>query len=474
MRDCFPSAAARVFTCKGELQLDAESLAFTSHWRRTITIPLKDIEDLSVGQFQIWLTPWMMKYARISFLSITFRQQGQLQTVHLTPVEPGAVSAGQINDCVDRWFERVRQAASQCAGAMPHASDGASISITAGRAWDRKARPLGVGCVLSFLVFWLSQSNSHYSSIGNVALAVWVLLVVVLLWFAGGYVGAHSALWRGYLDAVTGDDPPAPELTGGGPGFGSCGRAGARWRNVFHVGLVTAAIVAVLLAGLWGFRGWFFPSGDRTGSGGRPATDLGPPLVLHTMPPLPFAGTTEPTNQLRWNFKCLVPPQHMARLLFVHWSNDVPVVETRGSAYCEVGNSPLVQDMFITCSPVPEARFRDPANTARWNTLWWGQIAGFLRIPSGPACRRLDPPATLLIRSGHQGILRLVDYLTPDGQPIGGQAGVELRIFLEPMTGAPVQTDPLEVAGTNYVAGRGPGWTPDQCLQAIKQSPVDP
>ena len=24
MRDCFPSAAARIFTCKGELQLDAE------------------------------------------------------------------------------------------------------------------------------------------------------------------------------------------------------------------------------------------------------------------------------------------------------------------------------------------------------------------------------------------------------------------------------------------------------------------
>ena len=126
MRDCFPSAAARIFTCKGELVLDAENLTFTSTWRTSITIPLKDIEDLSVGQFQMWTTPWVMKYARINFLSVTFRRDGQLQTVHLTPVEPGATSAGQINDCVGRWFERVRQAAAQCTGAIPHATDTAA------------------------------------------------------------------------------------------------------------------------------------------------------------------------------------------------------------------------------------------------------------------------------------------------------------------------------------------------------------
>jgi len=87
MRDCFPSVAARIFTCKGELPLDAGHLTFTSLWRTAITIPLKDIEDLSVGQFQMWTTPWVMRYARIIFLSVSFRPEGQLQTVHLTPVE---------------------------------------------------------------------------------------------------------------------------------------------------------------------------------------------------------------------------------------------------------------------------------------------------------------------------------------------------------------------------------------------------
>ena len=272
---------------------------------------------------------------------------------------------------------------------------------------------------------------------------------------------------RAHDQGSFGSEPPL------GPSSGSGRRPRARWRNVFHVGLMTAAIVAVLLAGLWGFRGWFFPSGHRTGSGSRPATDLGPPLVLDTMPLLPFAGTTEPTNQLRWTFKCLVPPQHIAHLLFVYWSNGVPVVEISGSTYCKVGNSSLVQDMYVTCSPVPDPLFQDPTNTVRWNACWWGQVTSFLRIPSGLAYRRVEPPATLLVYSGHQGILRLVDYVTPEGKPRGGQAGIELRLFLEPMKETLVQTDPLEVAGTNYIAGRGPYWTPDQWLAAIKQWPAD-
>ena len=109
MRDCFPSAAARIFTCKGELELDEQHLTFTSSWRTAITIPLKDIEDLSVGQFQMWTTPWVMKYARLNFLSVTYRQRGQSRTVLLTPVEPEGAAASSINEGVGRSFERVRQ-----------------------------------------------------------------------------------------------------------------------------------------------------------------------------------------------------------------------------------------------------------------------------------------------------------------------------------------------------------------------------
>ena len=101
-----------------------------------------------------------MKYARINFLSVTFRQAGQLQTVHLTPVEVAATSAGQINDCVGRWFERVRQAAAQCTGTMPHASDTASVSVSAEPAWNRKRLPLIFGGVLIGVATWRFQGRA--------------------------------------------------------------------------------------------------------------------------------------------------------------------------------------------------------------------------------------------------------------------------------------------------------------------------
>jgi hypothetical protein len=80
----------------------------------------------------------------------------------------------------------------------------------------------------------------------------------------------------------------------------------------------------------------------------------------------------------------------------------------------------------------------------------------------------------MTVRSGHQGVLRLVDYVRPEGESSHSQSGVELRIFLEPFKSPPVRTDPFEVEGTNYVAGRGLGWTMEEALKAIKQWPADP
>ena len=264
MRDCFPSVAARIFTCKGELQLDAGHLTFTSLWRTAITIPLKDIEDLSVGQFQMWTTPWGMRYARIIFLSVSFRPEGQLQTVHLTPVEPAAISASEINDCVGRWFERVRHAAIQCTGRVPHASDTASVSVSAEPAWNRKALPLLFGCLLVWIPAWFYQSALAVP-ISLAALVLCVLLAVVILWFSVGFLRANSALWRGDLDAVTSEDPPAPESADvSRAGFGRSRRSGVRRFYASSAGLMAVAVLVPLLVLLWGFGpGLFSASGQR-------------------------------------------------------------------------------------------------------------------------------------------------------------------------------------------------------------------
>jgi hypothetical protein len=85
----------------------------------------------------------------------------------------------------------------------------------------------------------------------------------------------------------------------------------------------------------------------------------------------------------------------------------------------------------------------------------------------------LDTPARLTLRSGHQRILGLVDYITPAGQAARGKSGIELRVFLQPLTFAPLRTDPFQVQEQYYVAGIGPGWTTEQALEAIKQWPVE-
>ena len=52
-------------------------------------------------------------------------------------------------------------------------------------------------------------------------------------------------------------------------------------------------------------------------------------------------------------------------------------------------------------------------------------------------------------------------------------SGIELRIFLEPVNYAPVQTSPSEVEGEEYVIGLRMGWTREQALAAIKEWPID-
>jgi len=516
MRDCFPSAAARVFTCKGELALDGENLTFTSTWRSTLTIPLKDIQDLSVGQFQMWTTPWVMKYARVNFLSVTFRREGQLQTVHLTPVEPGAMSAGQINDCVGRWFERVRQAIQRCTGKLPRASDTTSLLVSAEPAWNRRALPLVLGCLLAAIATWLLQAYTVLGPAWLVTFVVIVLAVVVLLWFSVTFLRANSALWHGELDLVTSDDPPEPEPAGVTPAFGPSPLQRARWARTSFTLISLWTLAIVLLLAWLSYRNRYTPPSRAGAGGGVPAASAAftpaaeSRLVLYTVSTLLPSGPPASTGRMEWDFKCLLPAQHLAHLLLIRWTNGVPVVENAGSAYYEVGKDSLDQTFSIICEPfrsnsVPKVHVGsfwgyeltegpllvnprkvrveyvpresnieqppvNPTNSVQWLVDLLGRGYTLFGLPREAAYRGLQTPPRLIIHSGHQGILRLVDYSGPSSH---GQSGIELRIFLEPMNYAPVRVDPFEVQGTDYVAGHGPGWTEDQALKAIKDWPVD-
>jgi len=212
MRDCFPSAAARVFTCKGELALEERELTFVSPWRTAVRIPLESVEDLSVGQFQMWSTPWVMKYARVNFLSVTFRDQGKLQTVLLTPVPPDATSASEINLFVSRWHDRIQRAAKRITGAIPPASDPECVTVSAEPAWNRKGLPLGYGVTLSWLAAWiLMPMRGAPRSLWVAILTIATVLLIGTAWFCFTFLRANRAIWRGELDVVTSDDPPQAE-----------------------------------------------------------------------------------------------------------------------------------------------------------------------------------------------------------------------------------------------------------------------
>ena len=110
MRHCFPSPQAHIFQCKANLRLEAENLTFISPWQTRRRDSPEGDSNLSIGQFQMRTTPWVTKYERIYFLSITFGPVGQERTVHLTPVPSGAPPPALINAQVAEWFEAVGKA----------------------------------------------------------------------------------------------------------------------------------------------------------------------------------------------------------------------------------------------------------------------------------------------------------------------------------------------------------------------------
>jgi hypothetical protein len=251
MRNCFPSAAAQIFVCKGELRLELEALTFLTPWQTRVVIPLQAVEDLSVGQFQMWTTPWIMHYARVNFLSVTFSQDGRRQTVHLTPVPAAATSAQQINEQVSEWFEAIQEAVRARTSAPPRVSEPRAVSISAEPAWNKKGLPLLVAfLVVAGLFVWRFRSvlGSAPEPLGILLLVVTWLAFLAVLWFSFGFLRANHAISHGELDAVTSNEPPASLLPG--CSVPNANPVPPRWVTVARW---TARVSSTLLLAFYGF-----------------------------------------------------------------------------------------------------------------------------------------------------------------------------------------------------------------------------
>ncbi|MBX3747082.1 MAG: serine/threonine protein kinase [Verrucomicrobiae bacterium] len=214
MRNSFPGPQAHIFQCRGELRLEGSELVFLSPWHTRVMIPLREIRDLSLGQFQLWSTPWVMKYGRVSFLSITFGSGPGSRIVHLTPIPPESRSTAVINAEVARWFDAIRAATTALTGRNPSSSDPAAVSVSAQAGWNRRALPLLLAFGVSdALMVWRSLALAHRGPDALFVLACvgMVLFGVASAWYALGFLQANRALHRGDLDAVTSDEPPSAQ-----------------------------------------------------------------------------------------------------------------------------------------------------------------------------------------------------------------------------------------------------------------------
>jgi succinate dehydrogenase/fumarate reductase flavoprotein subunit len=69
----------------------------------------------------------------------------------------------------------------------------------------------------------------------------------------------------------------------------------------------------------------------------------------------------------------------------------------------------------------------------------------------------------------------LAEFDPPAGDASSGWSGVDIRLFLEPLTSPAVQTDPNEFVDEDYVSNAGLGGaSEDAILDLIKELPAEP
>jgi hypothetical protein len=215
--------------------------------------------------------------------------------------------------------------------------------------------------MLAGVASWLLKDKAGVLPISLLVVLVSVLLFVWLLWYTVGFLRANSAMANGDLGAVTSDDPPASEPAGaGGVGIGPGQSPGVRRFYASTLVLMAAASLTSLFF-LWAALGTgHFPAAVFEAIGIPSAPESAGQFVLYTMPQRTFR-----PGWLEWNFKCLLPADHLAHVLFVHWTNGVPVVKTDGSAYYEVGKNAVDRELKLTAY-YPGASLADETNSVHW------------------------------------------------------------------------------------------------------------
>ena len=180
-------------------------------------------------------------------------------------------------------------------------------------------------------------------------------------------------------------------------------------------------------------------------------------------------------DMLFWDFKYVIPADHLAQVVFVLWSNGVPTIKPDLSGYFKVGPRPVYLES-MDFSYEPNVSGPDGGtNVANWTVgLGFGYTLGHL-VTNQPPCRKLETARRYVLHSGRQLAIRLADFIQPTGLASNAWSGVEVRLILRPLLSAPVQSDPNEFDRTNYVAGWGlVGMSEDSIMNLIKTLPCEP
>jgi hypothetical protein len=455
-----------IYTGKGELRLDAENLTFVSNWQSTV-IPLRDIRELGIGHYSRLAKP-----VRLDYLAVTFEQAGQRRTLLFTPTIRGGISLPwEVNPRVADCLLAVREAAIARTGKAPGGPSPPGLPglCQFDPLWQAIKIGLATCAVIAcaeVLMRGMGPQKTWKETRGG-----WIMILVsgaVLLFLIAMSVrDARARRNRAdHRESSLGEPPLSPP-----PGSGRRPRS---W--LFNLSLLFLAAVGLLALPilLKGLRAWHLPTFGEKVFGNHAAAGFAGEFVLYTMPATVAPGSSQPPGNPHWHFKYLVPANHLAHVVFVRWTDAGPKVEPGLSAYFKVGKTSMDEEFYLSCGRLAEATSSSETNAVDWGVVLVPRFGAGSHFPDEPAYRRLETPARMTVRSGHQGVLRLVDYVKPEGESSHGQSGVELRIFLEPFKSPPVRTDPFEVEGTNYVAGRGLGWTMEEALKAIKQWPADP
>jgi serine/threonine protein kinase len=272
----------------------------------------------------------------------------------------------------------------------------------------------------------------------------------------------------------------------------AAGRPDHFWRWFAMAALALVALIVILAPVAYWYSGSTREqSPDRPEANGARPTQA-PPLIIDTAKWEPI--NPEP-GELRWGFKAFVPPDHLASLVFVCWTNGVPTINQGFSTYFKVGKAGGIDIEFcsISCHRISDSpRFLELTDAARQQTLaswhfpesagvtnavrWDVNLGAGYTVSSWiamPLCRRREVELPRNVQSGHQRALHLADFVGPNGDEQTGQSGVEVRILLEPRRLPPVRTRPNETDRTTYIAGRGLAGTLEETLQAMRQLPMD-